>query len=46
MGEIVAEIDKLGIADNTIILVMGDNGPFMQYLSMTGASDRAGVVGR
>ncbi len=40
VGEIVAEVDRLGIADNTIIIVMGDNGPFMQYLSMTGASDR------
>ncbi|MCZ6875969.1 MAG: sulfatase-like hydrolase/transferase, partial [bacterium] len=40
IGEIVAEVDKLGIADNTIIMVMGDNGPFMQYLSITGASDR------
>jgi arylsulfatase len=40
IGEIIDEVDKLGIADNTIILVMGDNGPFMQYLGPTGASDR------
>lgn len=40
IGELVAEIDKLGIAENTIIVVMGDNGPFMQYLGPTGASDR------
>ncbi len=40
IGEIVDEVDKLGIADNTIIMVMGDNGPFMQYASMTGVSDR------
>jgi len=40
VGEIVKEVDKLGIADNTIIMVMGDNGPFMQYLGPTGASDR------
>jgi arylsulfatase len=40
VGEIVKEVDKLGIAENTIIMVMGDNGPFMQYLGPTGASDR------
>ena len=40
IGEIVAEIDRLGIADNTILIVMGDNGPFMQYAGVGGASDR------
>ena len=30
IGEIMAEIDKLGIADNTIVIVMGDNGPFLR----------------
>jgi arylsulfatase len=40
IGEIVDEVDRLGIADNTIIMVMGDNGPFMQYAGMTGVSDR------
>jgi len=40
IGEIVAEIESLGIADNTIIMVMGDNGPFMQYAGITGVSDR------
>ncbi len=40
IGEIVAEVDRLGIADNTIIMVMGDNGPFMQYAGITGVSDR------
>jgi arylsulfatase len=40
VGEIIAEVDKLGIADNTIIIVMGDNGPFMQYAGPTGQSDR------
>ena len=40
IGEIVAEIDRLGIADNTIIMVMGDNGPFMQYAGISGQSDR------
>jgi len=40
IGEIVAEVDKLGIAENTIIIVMGDNGPFMQYAGTTGQRDR------
>ena len=40
IGEIIAEVDKLGIADNTIIIVMGDNGPFMQYAGPSGQSDR------
>jgi arylsulfatase len=40
IGEIVAEVDRLGIADNTIIVVMGDNGPFMQYAGIGGVSDR------
>lgn len=40
IGEIVAEVDRLGIADNTIVMVMGDNGPFMQYVGPSGQSDR------
>jgi arylsulfatase len=40
IGEIIAEVDKLGIAENTIIMVMGDNGPFTQYFGPTGQSDR------
>jgi arylsulfatase len=40
IGEIVAEIDQQGIAENTVIIVMGDNGPFMQYAGPTGQSDR------
>ena len=40
VGEIIKEVDKLGIAENTIIVVMGDNGPFMQYAGFTGQSDR------
>jgi len=40
IGEIVAEVDRLGIADHTIIVVMGDNGPFMQYAGIAGVSDR------
>ena len=40
IGEIVKEVNTLGIAENTIIIVMGDNGPFMQYAGPTGQSDR------
>jgi arylsulfatase len=40
IGQIVAEVDRLGIADNTIIVVMGDNGPFLQYAGIGGISDR------
>lgn len=40
IGEILAEVDHLGIADDTMIVVMGDNGPFLQYAGVTGASDR------
>ena len=40
IGEILSEIDKLGLAENTIVLVMGDNGPFMQYAGPSGQSDR------
>jgi len=29
VGDIMAEIDKLGIADNTIVILMGDNGPML-----------------
>lgn len=27
-------------ADNTVVVVMGDNGPFMQYVDKSGQSDR------
>jgi arylsulfatase A-like enzyme len=40
IGEILDEIDRLGIADNTVVMVMGDNGPFMQYVDRSGQSDR------
>lgn len=40
IGEILDEIDELGIAENTIVIIMGDNGPFMQYASIGGVSDR------
>jgi arylsulfatase len=31
IGEILAEVDKLGIADSTLVVVMGDNGHFTKY---------------
>jgi arylsulfatase A-like enzyme len=31
IGEILAEIDELGIADSTLVVVMGDNGHFTKY---------------
>ena len=40
VGEILDRVKKLGIADNTIVVVMGDNGPFMEFLSTSGQSDR------
>ncbi len=40
IGQIMDKIDALGIADNTIVVVMGDNGPFMQFASGSGQSDR------
>ena len=40
IGEILDRVEELGIADNTIVVVMGDNGPFMEYVSTNGQSDR------
>jgi len=31
IGEILAEIDKIGIAENTVVVIMGDNGHFTKY---------------
>jgi arylsulfatase len=39
IGEILAEIDSLGIADNTIVAIMGDNGAMMQAMPLSGFSD-------
>ena len=36
IGDIMAEMDKLGIADNTILIVMGDNGHFTKYSPESG----------
>jgi arylsulfatase A-like enzyme len=31
IGEIMTEMDELGIANNTIVVIMGDNGHFTKY---------------
>jgi arylsulfatase len=36
IGELMAEMDSLGIADNTIVIVMGDNGHFTKYSPQSG----------
>ena len=36
IGDIMDEMDKLGIADNTILMVMGDNGHFTKYSPQSG----------
>ena len=40
IGQIMDKIDALGIADNTIVVIMGDNGPFMEFVDSSGQSDR------
>jgi arylsulfatase len=39
VGEILAAIESLGIADNTIVVIMGDNGAMMQAMPLSGFSD-------
>ena len=39
IGEILDEVEKLGIADNTVIAIMGDNGPMKQALRSSGFTD-------
>jgi arylsulfatase len=38
IGELMAEMDKLGITDNTLVVVMGDNGHFTKYSTQSGYS--------
>ncbi len=40
IGQIVDEVDRLGIGENTSIMAMGDNGTMVEYMGLTGASDR------
>ena len=39
IGEIMAEVKRLGIAGNTLVIVMGDNGPMMAARPRSGFSD-------
>jgi len=39
IGEVMNEIKKLGIEENTIVVVMGDNGPMKQDIPTSGYSD-------
>lgn len=39
IGALLEEVDKLGIADNTVIVIMGDNGPMVQALGSSGYTD-------
>jgi arylsulfatase A-like enzyme len=36
VGEIMDEMDELGIAENTLVVLMGDNGHFTKYSSGSG----------
>jgi arylsulfatase len=36
IGDMMAEMETLGIADNTIVIVMGDNGHFTKYSPQSG----------
>jgi arylsulfatase len=39
IGQILDEIDRLGIAENTIVVAMGDNGHMKQAMTRSGFSD-------
>ncbi len=36
VGELMAEMESLGVADNTIVVLMGDNGHFTKYSPQSG----------
>jgi arylsulfatase len=36
IGELMAEMEELGIADNTLVIIMGDNGHFTKYSPQSG----------
>jgi len=36
IGDLMSEMDTLGVADNTIVIVMGDNGHFTKYSPQSG----------
>jgi arylsulfatase A-like enzyme len=39
LGEVFDEVDRLGIAENTLIVLMADNGLFKQYSGTSGLSE-------
>jgi len=39
IGDILDEVDRLGVADNTVVILMGDNGPMKQALGSSGFTD-------
>lgn len=36
IGDLLAEMETLGVADNTIVIIMGDNGHFTKYAPQSG----------
>ena len=38
IGEMMEEMEKLGVADNTVVIIMGDNGHFTKYSTQSGYS--------
>ncbi len=36
IGDLMTEMDKLGVADNTLVIIMGDNGHFTKYSTGSG----------
>ncbi|MFD2160129.1 sulfatase-like hydrolase/transferase [Rubritalea tangerina] len=36
IGDLMKEMDDLGVADNTIVIIMGDNGHFTKYSPQSG----------
>ncbi len=38
LGDLFAEIDALGLTENTVVIVMGDNGHFTKYAPQSGFS--------
>ena len=39
IGELLDEVDKLGLAENTVVILMGDNGHMEQVLGYSGFTD-------
>lgn len=39
IGQLLDEVDRLGIADNTLVVLMADNGVFKQYGGTSGFSE-------